>query len=178
MKHVFYVIIALFNFIQVNAQQLPSASPCTTNQIYRQFDFWIGDWEVYNLKGNKAGESKISLILDSCVILEEWTSLPIPGGFIFKGKSFNTYNGLSKQWQENWTDNVGGNTNYIYGQYADGNIVFTTDPWQYAKDTLAVNKLTFFNLGADKVRQLGELSKDKGRTWSTQYDLEYRRKKK
>jgi len=27
------------------------------------------------------------------------------------------------------------------------------------------------------VRQHGEISKDKGATWSTEYDLEYRRKK-
>ncbi len=47
-----------------------------------------------------------------------------------------------------------------------------------AKDTMAVRKLTFFNLAKDKVRQLGEISKDKGTTWQAEYDLEYRRKSK
>jgi hypothetical protein len=41
---------------------------------------------------------------------------------------------------------------------------------------MAVRKLTFFNIDKNKVRQLGEISKDNGITWITEYDLEYRRK--
>jgi hypothetical protein len=37
--------------------------------------------------------------------------------------------------------------------------------------------LSFFRLSKDKVRQLGEISKDDGRTWIREYDLEYRRRK-
>ena len=41
-----------------------------------------------------------------------------------------------------------------------------------------IQRLTFFfALEKDKVRQLGEQSKDNGSTWTVQYDLEYRRKK-
>jgi hypothetical protein len=54
---------------------------------------------------------------------------------------------------------------------------FETLPFQWKKDTIAIRKLTFFNLSKDKVRQLGEISKDNGVTWKTEYDLEYRRKK-
>ncbi|MFL5774585.1 MAG: hypothetical protein ACJ75F_15580 [Flavisolibacter sp.] len=39
-------------------------------------------------------------------------------------------------------------------------------------------RLSFYNLSADKVRQLGEITKDNGISWSTEYDLEYRRKKR
>src|SRR5204863_3073344 len=34
----------------------------------------------------------------------------------------------------------------------------------------------FYNLGPDKVRQHGETSSDNGKTWTTSFDLEYRRK--
>ena len=165
-------------FTIVEAQQLPPASPCTSDKIYRQFDFWIGDWEAFNLKGKKAGDSKISLILDSCIILEEWTSAAVPGGFFYKGKSFNTYNATTKQWQQTWVDNVGGNTQYVEGKFEDKKIIFQTAPWLFAKDTMAINRLTFFDLGVDKVRQFAQISKDAGRTWVIQYDLEYRRKAK
>jgi hypothetical protein len=37
--------------------------------------------------------------------------------------------------------------------------------------------MTFTNLSPDKLRQHGEISKDNGVTWSTEYDLEYRRKR-
>lgn len=176
MKYFFTLLLCIFA-VTAFTQKLPPPGPCTQDSIYRQFDFWIGEWEVYNLKGKKAGDSKISIILDSCVILEEWISMPVPNGFVYKGKSFNTYNANTGEWQQTWLDNVGGSTHYVYGKYDSGKIIFQTAPWQYAKDTMAINKLTFFNLGADKVRQLGELSKDDGKTWTTQYDLEYRRKK-
>jgi len=56
-----------------------AVSPCS-DPVYRQFDFWLGQWDVYSPKGKKAGDSKISLILDSCIILEEWTSTAITNG--------------------------------------------------------------------------------------------------
>ena len=177
MRYIFGIVIIFFCFEKSLGQTLPPPGPCLTDKVYRQFDFWIGNWEAFNPKGKKAGDSKISLILDSCIILEEWTSVPVPGGLVYKGKSFNTYNASTKQWEQNWVDNVGGNTHYSFGKYDNMKIIFQTDPVQFSKDSIVTSKLTFFNLGPDKVRQLGEISKDNGQTWITQYDLEYRRKK-
>jgi hypothetical protein len=72
---------------------------------------------------------------------------------------------------------VGGTTEFLEGNFENGKMIFVTKPYQFSKDTIAIRKLTFYNLGPDKVRQHGEISKDKGTTWSTEYDLEYRRKK-
>ena len=177
MKYFLILLFSFFSFQTSFAQTLPRKSPCLTEAVYRQLDFWIGDWDVYNLKGKKAGDSKISLILDSCVILEEWTSKTLPNGFVYKGKSINTYDAKVGQWQQNWTDNVGGNTHYVKGKFEDNKMVFETDPYQYSKDTMAIMRLTFFDLGPDKVRQFAQISKDNGNTWATQYDLDYRRKK-
>ena len=160
----------------LGAAQSSTSIPCSNPQ-YREFDFWLGDWDVFGLKGNKAGESKISLILDSCVILEEWTGTTQPGKFGYKGKSFNTYNSQEKQWQQSWVDNSTGSTHYAFGKYENNKMVFQTAPFKLTKDTIAILRLSFFKLAEDKVRQLGEQSKDNGRTWSTQYDLEYRRRK-
>lgn len=74
MKQAFILLFVCLTHQATNAQNLPLANPCINDVVYRQFDFWIGDWEAFNLKGKKAGDSKISLILDSCVILEEWSS--------------------------------------------------------------------------------------------------------
>ena len=152
-------------------------TPCGSNPVYRQFDFWIGNWEVFGPKGNKAGDSKIELILDSCIILENWKSANAFSGIFYSGKSFNTYNANTKQWQQTWVDNVGGSTEYSEGHFENNKMIFQTKPYPFNKDTMAIQRLTFYNLGADKVRQHGEISKDNGITWTTQYDLEYRRKK-
>ena len=154
------------------AQKLPCSQP-----EFRQFDFWIGEWEAFGINGKKAGDSKISLILDSCIILEEWTSAGVQQGLRYAGKSFNTWNSSMKEWQQTWVDNTGNTTAFIHGKFADKKIIFNTDPFPFSKDTMALRRLTFFDLGKDKVRQLGEISKDKGASWATEYDLEYRRKR-
>jgi hypothetical protein len=165
------LFLLFFSSHVVFAQQaLPK--PCSTNPVYRQFDFWIGDWEVYGLNDKKAGDSKIERILDSCVILENWKSAGGP----YSGKSFNTYNAMTKQWQQIWVDNVGGSTEFLEGKYEDQKMIFRTKPYPVSKDTMAIRRLSFYNLSADKVRQHGEISKDNGANWKTEYDLEYRRK--
>jgi len=153
-------------------------TPCTSDSTYRQFDFWIGEWDVYGKNGKKAGDSKIELILDSCIILENWKSANPFKNFYYAGKSFNTYNSLTKQWQQTWVDNVGGTTEFLEGHYDDNKMIFKTKPFPVNKDTMGIRRLTFFNLGTDKVRQFSEISKDNEKTWITEYDLEYRRKKK
>jgi hypothetical protein len=173
-----FLFLLVTCFIAGNSfAQTSSKFPCS-NPVYRQFDFWIGEWEVYGPKGKKAGDSKISLILDSCIILEEWVSAGTQSGITYSGKSFNTWNANTGQWQQTWVDNVGGSTEYLQGKYENDKMLFITNPFLVNKDTMAIRRLSFYNLDMDKVRQHGEISKDNGATWATEYDLEYRRKKK
>jgi|SRR5688572_15558567 len=170
MKKVAFIIPILCT-LSVQAQK-----PCS-NPLYRHFDFWIGEWDVFGVNGKKAGDSRISVILDSCIILEEWTSANMTQGIRYAGKSFNTYDNATKQWQQTWVDNVGGSTEYLVGKYENKKITFLTGSFPFSKDTMAIRRLTFYDLGKERVRQLGEISKDGGVHWVTEYDLEYRRKK-
>lgn len=160
------ILLAFFTF-----SQLPCSGP-----VYRQFDFWVGEWEAFGPKG-KAGDSRITIILDSCVVLEEWTSAGKQNGLVYAGKSFNSYNAGTKQWQQTWTDNTGNTTEYLRGEGGEGRIVFYADKVAGNKGKFFMRKLTFTKIDNDKVRQLGERSDDEGKTWTTEYDLEYRRKK-
>ena len=171
MKKLLLFIIAGFFTTAIQAQKAPCGSA-----EYRQFDFWLGDWEAFTTKNIKAGDSKISLILDSCVILEEWTGTATQTGR-YAGKSFNTYNAVTKQWQQTWVDNAGGSNEYMLGKFENNQIIFTSTPFKFSKDSTAIRKMTFTNLSSGKLRQHGEISKDNEMTWITEYDLEYRRKK-
>lgn len=167
-------IIFLLLFSQfANAQGLPCSSP-----EYRKFDFWIGEWEAFAKDGSKAGDSKISVILDSCIILEEWTSVAIQKGLRYAGKSFNTYNAETKQWQQTWVDNTGNTTFYSIGKSETNSIVFKSNSFYVSKDSIAIRRLSFYKISAERVRQHGEISIDGEKTWQTEYDLEYRRKNK
>ncbi len=168
-------ILLTILFYLTNATQAQKL-PCS-NVVYRQFDFWLGQWEAFGTNGQKAGDSKITLILDSCVILEEWTSTALQQGLRYAGKSFNTYNAATKQWQQTWVDNVGGTNEYLIGKFENNQIIYTSTPFKISKDTIAIRKMTFTNLSTNKMRQHGQISKNNGVSWSTEYDLEYRRKK-
>ena len=157
-------------------QAVQAQLPCSAD-AYRKLDFWIGNWEAFGPKGTKAGDSKISVILDSCIVLEEWTSAAVTKGIRFSGKSFNTYNKSTGQWQQTWVDNVAGSTEYLRGEGTDGKVVFYADKVVGPNGKTFLRRLTFTKLDEDKVRQLGERSDDGGTTWTTEYDLEYRRKK-
>ncbi len=163
----------VFTVLNVNGQK----KPCTTNPLYRQFDFWMGEWDVYATNGKKAGDSKIELILDSCIIFENWKSANASQGIYYSGKSFNTYNTTTNQWQQTWVDNAGGTLEFLEGHYENNKMIFLTKPFRLAKDTMVIRRLTFYNLEINNIRQHGEISKNNGLSWTTEYDLEYRRKK-
>ncbi len=172
MKKAILIVLILSCSKSVFAQK-----PCDSDPVYNQFDYWVGEWEVYDLKGNVAGNSKISKILDNCVVLEEWTSSKPQQGLTFTGKSFNSYNAATKQWQQNWVDNTGGSTEYLTGYFENNAMHFKSRSFNN-NGKMAVRTITFFKLADGKVRQLGEISNDDGKTWATEYDLEYRPKSK
>jgi hypothetical protein len=165
------LLTAAISSAVAQTQALPQR-PCSSIPEYRQFDFWIGDWEVYAPNGNVAGQSRISMILDSCIILEEWT-----GGKGYAGKSFNSWNAVKHEWQQTWVDNAGGSTQYLRGTGEAGKITYFADNEMGANGKTFLRKLTFNKLSDEKVRQHGERSDDGGKTWTTEYDLEYRKKK-
>src|SRR5262245_45111748 len=158
-------------FVAAKRKMQIASTPCKfadVNPEMRQFDFWIGEWDVLNPQGIQAGTSRIDLILSDCVILENWTDR-----FGGQGKSFNKYNTANKTWEQFWVDEQG-TTTYYHGKLEGKNMVFHADPSPDGKT--GERTMTFFNLGPDKVRQLGQITNDGGKTWTTQFDLTYVRR--
>lgn len=147
-------------------------SPCTFTPENRQFDFWIGDWNVVTTKDSSpAGTSHIERVIGDCVIWENWSSL----NSSYMGKSYNTYNSNLKRWEQFWVDNVGGMIHF-YGGFNNRVMDFYTDEMPQPDGTKIMRHLQFFNLGANKVRQFSQMSMDRGKTWTIEYDFTYNRK--
>ncbi|HEY2391957.1 MAG TPA: hypothetical protein VGK22_12365 [Candidatus Angelobacter sp.] len=146
------------------------AHPCAHQPEYRKFDFWLGEWDVVTTQGhNPAGSSSIQLILDQCVLLENWTG----GG---TGKSFNHYDTRLKKWIQDWVDSQSNSVHFEGGVNKDGIMHY------YADDLDPQNKpikrhLQFVPIDPDHVRQFSQASNDGGKTWTPQYDFTYIRKK-
>jgi len=150
-----------------------NAAPCTNPKApeYRQFDFWIGEWNVFDRSDNPVGTSSIKLILKDCVIFENWT-----GGMGSEGKSFNKYNSELKQWEQYWVDQ-GTGRQFFTGHFSNAAMHFVSDSFTPQGQPMK-RRLTFFDLGPDTVRQFAEDSTDGGKTYTTEYDFIYRRKKR
>lgn len=159
-------------FAALLEQARHNQTPCAYRPESRQFDFWIGDWDVVATRaGTPAGRSHIEKTIGDCVIWENWTSL----GSGYAGKSYNTYNVNLKRWEQFWVDNVGGMVHF-YGGLKDGVMDFYTDDVPQPDGSKLRRHLQFFNLAPDKVRQFSQQSTDAGATWSVEYDLTYTRK--
>ena len=145
------------------------AKPCSSKPENRQFDFWIGEWDV-EVGGRQAGTNSVQLILGDCVIFENWT-----GARGMTGKSFNIYNSARGKWQQTWVDSTG-SVLELYGEFKDGAMRLVGEQ-RGPNGGKVINKLTFFPLEGARVRQLWESSQDDGKTWSTVFDGLYIRKK-
>jgi tetratricopeptide (TPR) repeat protein len=152
-----------------------NARPCEHDPLYRQLDFWLGQWDVVaaNAPPNTPpASSVITKIHNGCVVLETWTA---PGQ---TGQSFNIYDRSTRKWHQTWVDSTGGLHEY-WGSLQDGNMVYEGDiPAPPGQSGRMHTRLTFFNAGPNRVRQLSERSSDGGKTWLVNFDLLYTRRQK
>jgi len=149
--------------------------PCAYAKENRQLDFWLGEWDVSTTQGGvPAGTSKIELILEDCVVQENWQSLGSP----YTGKSYNIYDAALKRWEQYWVDSTGGNI-FFHGELAqDGVMDYWTDDIPQSGGPSLRRHLQFIPIGTDKVRQFSRGSTDGGKTWNVEYDFTYVRKAK
>jgi len=161
-------------FARIIEQAKKNQRPCAYTPENRQFDFWLGEWNVSTTQGAvPSGNSKIELILEDCVVQENWKSLNSP----YAGKSYNIYNASLKRWEQYWVDSVGGNI-FFYGGLKDGVMDYWTDDLPQPDGTKLKRHLQFFKLGSDSVRQFSQGSSDGGKSWQVEYDFTYIRKSK
>jgi tetratricopeptide (TPR) repeat protein len=159
-------------FISLLKKATTNAYPCLENPRNHEFDFWIGDWDVYITgTGYLAGRQKIEKVSGGCLILENWTEMKYPG----EGKSMNFIN-KSGKWEQVWMGSTGTPVHYYNGEYIDGAMRFEGDNVDNAGNKLLF-RLIFYNLSKDSIRQFLEQSKDEGKTWNSYYDYTYKRKK-
>ncbi len=145
-------------------------NPCMYSKEARQFDFWLGDWDVF-VKGRKVGENLVELDTQGCVLVENWTN---SGGG--KGKSLNVYNASLKKWQQFYVGGQGG----IYefkGEYREKErIMYFTAETIGPKGAKIMHIFTFTDLPDKTVRQWWQQSTDGGKTYNTVWDSIYKRK--
>lgn len=132
-------------------------APCS-GEAFHQFDFWIGDWDVYGAPGRPPGRNTITALHDGCVIRESYENGR------YTGMSMNYYDAEADKWHQLWIDN-------------QGLILPLEGGWNGESMILANDRsrITWTPNEDGSVRQLWEQTED-GETWQTVFDGKYVRR--
>jgi hypothetical protein len=160
-------------FAAATAAAAPSAAPppqpCASAE-YRQLDFWIGEWNVFQVSDNTpAGTSRIESVMGGCGIGEHYEALRAPGG-AYSGTSYSGYDRKDGQWHQMYVD-TNGNLAWYSGKLEGANMVLHAPGKKGSLQTME------YRPHADgSVEQIGTISTDGGATWQPAYDYIYRKK--
>ena len=164
-------LILLFHWT-AGAQSSPAGCACC-GEAFRQFDFWLGDWETFTPDEKLAGNNRIVLLQDSCVLQENWVSARNN----YTGTSYNFYDPQTEKWYQTWIDNKGGNLRLSGGMEGNSMVLYSEELIDQ-EGRHYTNRISWTPASDGSVRQLWEVSyRDSSSSWKTVFDGIYRRKK-
>lgn len=155
-------VVALVSAAGAGAQPSPD---CRAAE-HRQFDFWLGAWDV-TANGKPAGTNRIEADLDGCVLVERWTSTR--GS---RGMSLNFYDRDTKAWYQTWIDDDGQPLR-LKGGLVDGRMRMESEPAPDGAGGPSTQRVTWSVEPDGSVRQWWQASRDGGATWTTVFDGRY-----
>jgi hypothetical protein len=144
----------------------PSA-PCAGPE-FRQFDFWLGDWDTYEVADTSkvVARNRVTSILGGCVLREAYQQ---NDGLV--GESYSLWDEARGVWHQSWVTNRG-TLLLLDGRLDHGRMVLTGS--EKATDgTASLLRGIWWVEGRD-VRERAERSTDGGKTWAPVFDIVFR----
>lgn len=153
------------------------APPACAGGHFRDFDFWLGEWDVYPFgKDEKIAESLIQRLHSGCAIRERWMPLKGEGG-----SSLSGFEPSTGQWHQTWIGSAPGRVEFNGGSEKPGTMVLTgwwpgaggpgRDGWI---------RMEYTRQPDGSVRQRGKFwpmdGPAEGKAWEPSFDFLYRRK--
>lgn len=171
MRRLYAPLFAVAATIAASASASAQAPPppvCETEPEFRQFDFWVGTWEVYNATNDqRAGTNHIESRHGGCLLVENWTSV---GGI--DGTSINYYDSVRGTWRQYWVS--GGYSIEIEGGLdAEGRMVLEGELHAYRSRQAVPFRGTWTPNPDGSVRQLFEQLDAETGEWVVWFDGRY-----
>jgi hypothetical protein len=162
------ILLPLVTTCVADAQQ-PRPDACASAQ-HREFDFWVGEWEVTDSAGRTVyGTNHVNREEASCLVHENWTGSR--GG---TGQSLNFYNPMKARWEQVWVGSDGLVLQITGGLHGTSMVLEGEALGQDGKP--AKQRATWTPQSDGRVRQFWEQSADGGTTWTVAFDGWYRPK--
>ena len=150
-----------------SAPAQPPSAACVGPE-YRQFDFWLGEWDLAGVDGKKSAEDKVVSILGGCAIQENWTG--VKSG---QGLSLSAYDPATKHWHQTLMDDSGAVLK-LEGEFAGGKIILVGQrPSQKEKGVTITHRIAWNLMPDHRVHQFWEASTTGGRTWKPVFEGYY-----
>ena len=167
-KMILRLLFCLLFFIPfLNVAQDSNCACCTT--AHAQFDFWKGDWEVFNVQNEKIGENLVKKLEDNCILNENWKSLRGDSG-----KSYNYYDPSDDTWNQLWISNSG-NILKLKGSASNDKMIMRSELSKGEKGYY-YNQITWTQNEDGSVTQLWEIYDPEGNLLSSAFEGIYRKK--
>lgn len=135
----------------------------------RQFDFWIGEWNVQDRYGRLIGVSRIERMPDDCVLYESWSG---NGGD--RGHGVTAFDADRNQWHQTWVDDAG--TIHLAGGLINGEMVMEGER-RLPDGTEILERVTWTPDAAGTVRLVWLSSRERGMRWTTAFEAIYHRRR-
>jgi hypothetical protein len=127
-------ILLLFTLITTTSFGQNNSNCACCDEHHDQFDFWVGDWIVYDTAGTEIGKNTIVELQDNCVLQESWRSTNSTG------TSYNYFNRSDSTWNQLWVDNSGSQLE-LKGSAIENGMVMSSDWTTSAKGTEYRNQI-------------------------------------
>ncbi|PWK54002.1 hypothetical protein [Pleionea mediterranea] len=138
---------------------------------HRQFDFWIGDWNVYSKDGKLVGTNSITSSLNGCVLKEHYKTAKG-----YEGESFNLYDATTKQWHQTWVDNAG--TLLQLDGVWNGQVMTLLGKGLTRKGEPVTHRIQWRPQDNGDVHQVWDITKDGGQHWQSNFFGVYQKKQR
>lgn len=151
-----------------NAALEPVLARAELDPAARQFDFWIGEWDVLSPKGEPIGGSAITREIGGRVLVERHH-----GRRGYEASGFITYDSAARSWRRTWVDSDGLELR-LAGGLAGGQMVL--EGARSGSGYEILDRIRWEPRKDGTVRKLWETSQDRGRTWTAAFEGIYRRR--
>lgn len=147
-----------------NPAPVPS-SPCSA-PAYHSFDFWIGDWDVFDAHdGSKDSHVLVERVLGGCALREQYHG--VDGT---EGESLSAWDQSQHVWHQYWVSS-GAEIVVIEGDLHAGSMILTGSQ----SGTHPAQVRGVWKPEGATVRETAQRSHDGGKTWQPWFDLQFRR---
>ncbi len=136
----------------------------------REFDFWLGEWEVSDPEDRVVGHNSITALFGGRALSERWSGA---GGV--EGASLSAWDAARGRWHQTWTDSTG-STLLLNGGFVGGAMVLEGEAPDDADPSRRQHHRITWTPRDGEVRQLWQVSDDGGASWHVAFDGRYRRR--